>query len=378
MNLVKTCVILFFLSVATIVSAAEVVSIKEAVKKNPDIKYYKVRESECLKFKPFPLSSSLNKTWENPIIPETFVVYIPKGKVYSKDGVVIVDNNLIEELIWPWSKIKKDPESFSIKKLSSPKYISGRVMVLAQEGSRNYYHWVTEVLPKFELLEKADIKYDWIYLPGKLSGFMKETLAMFGVDSRKIICAEKDSFIEAEELIAPSFVSRSCYTPPWVASYMREKLLPLVLSDKSTDFKNLPKKIFISRNKAPHRRIINENEIREKLVAKGFVTVNLEDLSVKKQIALFNNAEMIVASHGAGLTNLLFAKPKTKVIEIFQAHEDDTYWYLSRVLDLDHHCIKTVPFEKNGGYKNTEVFWEMLDKKIDAILTATIGSVQEL
>ena len=34
------------------------------------------------------------------------------------------------------------------------------------------------------------------------------------------------------------------------------------------------------------------------------------------QVKIFNSAKLIVAMHGAGLTNLLFCKNKTKVIEI--------------------------------------------------------------
>ena len=34
------------------------------------------------------------------------------------------------------------------------------------------------------------------------------------------------------------------------------------------------------------------------------------------QVKIFNSAKLIVAMHGAGLTNLLFCKSNTKVIEI--------------------------------------------------------------
>lgn len=70
---------------------------------------------------------------------------------------------------------------------------------------------------------------------------------------------------------------------------------------------------------------------------------------------LFANAKIVIAPHGAGLTNLIFCKPGTKVLEIFQSHEDDTYCYLAQVLGLDYHCLKTTQFIKGGGYKDTAI-----------------------
>jgi capsular polysaccharide biosynthesis protein len=39
--------------------------------------------------------------------------------------------------------------------------------------------------------------------------------------------------------------------------------------------------------------------------------------TVQDQAYLFNSAKLIVASHGGGLTNLVFCSPGTKVLEFF-------------------------------------------------------------
>ena len=80
-----------------------------------------------------------------------------------------------------------------------------------------------------------------------------------------------------------------------------------------------------------------------------------------EQVELFHNAEIIVAAHGAGLTNILFSEPGTKVYEIFQEHEDDAFWYLSQLLNLNHTCIKTTEFKKGGGYQDTLISAETLE-----------------
>ena len=50
--------------------------------------------------------------------------------------------------------------------------------------------------------------------------------------------------------------------------------------------------------------------------AAGFKVVCLEGCSFAEQVGLFASASVIVAMHGAGLTNLVFASPGTQVIEL--------------------------------------------------------------
>ena len=91
---------------------------------------------------------------------------------------------------------------------------------------------------------------------------------------------------------------------------LRDKLLPL----KSCDV-HYGNRVFISR-KNIKRRSYNEDEIKEELSSYGFVAVSPEELSFEEQVALFNNADYIVASSGAALTNLIFCKPGAKILII--------------------------------------------------------------
>lgn len=58
--------------------------------------------------------------------------------------------------------------------------------------------------------------------------------------------------------------------------------------------------------------------------------VSLEDLSFQAQIDQFSDASLIVAPHGSGLANLVFAPPGAKVIELqteFQARGVLLPWF---------------------------------------------------
>lgn len=82
----------------------------------------------------------------------------------------------------------------------------------------------------------------------------------------------------------------------------------------------LPARIFLARRKT--RAITNQQEIEALLHPLGYVTLYPEDLPVAQQFRLFNNAERIVAVHGAGLAPLLYRHPRSplrQLVEILPA-----------------------------------------------------------
>jgi capsular polysaccharide biosynthesis protein len=217
--------------------------------------------------------------------------------------------------------------------------------MLLQEAASNYYHWMVEVLPKIGMLQRHGIKFDFIYTYYQKS-FMQETLALLGFDGSKIIPAHDEyTSIQAEALIVPSFVSRFHYSVPATFEYLRHELLPQALLQ--VDASQFSKKVFISRKNSNRRKIVNEASIIELLEKDGFVAYTLEKLSVAEQIVLFSNAEIIVAEHGAGLTNIIFCQPATKVIEIFHSRKVPTYFDISMQLNLDYvGCIVPDEYKK--------------------------------
>ncbi len=75
---------------------------------------------------------------------------------------------------------------------------------------------------------------------------------------------------------------------------------------------------YFSRAKAPESRILEEesDNIDNILKEHGFETIYLENFSFHQQIEMAANADVIVAPHGAGLTNLIFSNANTKIVEL--------------------------------------------------------------
>ncbi len=89
----------------------------------------------------------------------------------------------------------------------------------------------------------------------------------------------------------------------------------------------LPRRAYLSRKSA--RALENEDEICALLAQRGFERVFAETLSAADQIALFQEAEAIVAIHGAALGPLLWRQPESPLAQLVElmpcGHMTDYY-----------------------------------------------------
>ncbi len=77
-----------------------------------------------------------------------------------------------------------------------------------------------------------------------------------------------------------------------------------------------PRRVYVSRRDGRNRPLRNEDALEEALRARGFESITFRGLPLVSQAALLRDAEAIVATHGAGLANLLLARPGRRVFEI--------------------------------------------------------------
>ena len=81
----------------------------------------------------------------------------------------------------------------------------------------------------------------------------------------------------------------------------------------------MPRLIWMGREEGTEARargISGHEPLLEELKGRGFELIAFETLSPIEQIAAMNRADVVIAPHGAGLANMVFARPDTHVIEI--------------------------------------------------------------
>lgn len=102
--------------------------------------------------------------------------------------------------------------------------------------------------------------------------------------------------------------------------WLRATVLERVSSGSLPAFepKSGKKRWFLGRRNLKWRRLLNEAEITQKLEEIGFNVVYPEDMTLREQIAMFREAEAIVAPNGSALLNLIFAPPEVALIVLTQ------------------------------------------------------------
>lgn len=199
----------------------------------------------------------------------------------------------------------------------------------------NYFHFLYDSLPYlisyFELKKEIpDLKLLMQYPnPQKNSHypFVTEMLELIGINDTDIEIL--NSNFEYENI----FVSTS-YTHDFDSNLPPRKEIYDFYQSISRKVLNIyknptPKKIYISRrthlhndfsnigtNYTQRRKLVNEDELVDKLTKEGYIELFTEKLSTIEKIAYFANATHVVGCIGGGIANVLFSRPDTKLTAI--------------------------------------------------------------
>lgn len=188
---------------------------------------------------------------------------------------------------------------------------------LIGDGHENYYHWLHDIVPKLAALDPDRIPH-YHYLACQQSPFHRQTLELLGIPRKAITPTRPFSFYRSKHLLVPQ-------TPigPNASSiqFLREQLVHRLGS-------RLPQtpvgpRFYISRRNTGSRRLVNEESLLQQLKPLGFEVVTTETLTLAQQIALFQQAEMIISPTGAALANLVFCRPGTRLLILMPEGCDD-------------------------------------------------------
>lgn len=267
--------------------------------------------------------------------PEAFVAEFENARVWANQGAVITsDNILVQDVSREYFDIGKNHGIFKQWKIAKPTYYDHTVAVLSTSGCHVYYHWIMDVLPRYNLLKLAgcldQIDYFVLDLYARLP-FQIETLKMLNIDESRIINSDNywKFHIRAKKVVVPSLIFPNDCPSIETCVFLREMFA------ESLSKKKHFRRIYLKR--ANGRTIINEPEVLSLLNKNNFEIVQPETLSVADQALLFSEAEFVIAPHGAGLTNVVFCQPGTKVIDLFSPlWVSPSYGIISNLLGLKY------------------------------------------
>lgn len=223
-----------------------------------------------------------------------------------------------------------------------------------EQSVNNPWHIWIDVISKFRLIEKrwsTDFT-KYCYVLANESKYLEKCIKELFPEVKVLVMPKNETW-QFKHLLVPSMSnSKDGVITPHLAPWLRHfKGLP-ELSDIKPH-----RKILVLRPGAKTRKITNSDELL--LALKGWETVALENMTIRDQMKTFAGATHIVAAHGAGLVNLLWCDPGTKVIEIQDPKmiHKKVYPVLSHHLGLEHklYLADTVPIPLEKDKKPTGV-----------------------
>jgi capsular polysaccharide biosynthesis protein len=197
--------------------------------------------------------------------------------------------------------------------------------------SKGYFHWFGDVLPILLLLKEKGVD-GVIVIPSQVASmnYVAESLKALDVE---FVTIDDDVLFKIKRLIVSDLIAPSGNFKPDLMLKLSSRI------KKHYSVKDHPfRKIFISREHAKRRRLVNGLKFEQKLKERGFEIVQMEDLSFGSQVALMSEAKVVMGIHGAGLTNMIFMPRGSKVIEMRaeKDHHNNCYFALADALGLDY------------------------------------------
>lgn len=315
-------------------------------------------------------------------LPDINIYWLKKVSIIGSTDAIMFENkflhhelNLMEYMhdLKRWDIFKKiDKKRYELSLIfnkeqnflnKNKKYIS-----LLKEHSINYYHFMTEGLPRLieivEFFKRQDVKFnikDYILLiDDEMPTQCLEAINIILNDSCEIIFVKKGEIFYCEELIycTPLWTSldnttglpnpkKEFFVDKYAINLVREKILAsFVPKIKNT---NKLRKVYLQRLNNKLRPISNLNQLELVLLKNNFEFIDVGSLNLKEQIELFQSVDIVIGVSGASFTNLIFMKNGSKAINFYPSVSATNYYLFQPLADIsDVDLIHFLTIVKEG------------------------------
>ena len=265
---------------------------------------------------------------------ERFMARLPAGRVYGAGMVLSADGaELVRDVSVDLGKPFERHWLLGLGKMREPARLEGVTAVAAVNLGAGYCHWLLEELPRLLRIAPGEADHLITHATGR---FAREALAARG-GAERVLAVRREAHWAAGTLLVPSLAdvpgAPTRGTVEQLRAFVEERGPGRAMAGRG-------ERIYLTREKARRRRVVNESAVWAELAARGFVKVALEDLSWAEQIAACRAARVVVAPHGAGLANLVFCEAGTRVVELVnRVYFNPVFWRLAALRGLDYRAV---------------------------------------
>lgn len=192
----------------------------------------------------------------------------------------------------------------------------------------NYFHFLYDSLPYlYDYLRlRADEPVKLLMAPGPHYPFVTDCLRLLNIQETDIVYADENRWYSEIALVNSMTHDGHSNEPPHPHIWAFYKRMAEFANKTPIE---TPKKFYVSRrswihgdtsnmgtNYTTRRKMMVEDELVERLAARGYVEVFCEKLTMAEKIQYFANATHVVGAIGGGMCNLVFARPECIVVSI--------------------------------------------------------------
>lgn len=204
----------------------------------------------------------------------------------------------------------------------------------------NYSFWIMSSLVRLLMLQNSGKDFTLLY-PEEWDtiAYIQESLKAF--PDLKIKRIPAGVHMQVKNLLLPE-------VRPFTACFNGEELQMVhnyIVARIPEEYKSrtYSARIYVTRRKAKYRKIVNEQEVVALLEKYGFSVIDFDDMTFWEQVAQMQAAKYIIAIHGAGMANIVFANPKTKILELLHEYKSPAayrfpYWIASTLTGKEYRC----------------------------------------
>lgn len=212
----------------------------------------------------------------------------------------------------------------------------------ANRGTKGIYHWIVDYLPMFAWimdLKLAGKPVPPIFLNAGNGRFERESIEILGL-SDHVVTVHSGAPVKVNTLLSSKvgFLGLVGWTH---LQSVFGTIIDRSLAIARQNAVDLPERIYISRRAVVRRAMSNEDQVEDQARARDFAIYDFATLPLWHQIALTHHAKVIMSPHGAGLSHIIFAQPRARIVELLPI-KDGTYRLrfnyarLSILRDLDY------------------------------------------
>jgi capsular polysaccharide biosynthesis protein len=212
------------------------------------------------------------------------------------------------------------------------------LVFLGSKWAESVYHTMVEHFPRLVVIRDFLLENPDIHILG--STRLRSYVELLGLDPGRIVSHEQ----AYGDLIYVPEPSQCGHLQPVVARAAQRLIREVV--EKPKKLQNI-----VVVRRSHHRALVNHEELMTALQAalpgERFVEFSEANMppAGREQYDVFAHAKVVIAPHGAALSNILACPSSTAIVE-FLAHGDDfniCYLSLASVLNLEYHPVTMEP-----------------------------------